>query len=65
MIGGDDDAGRRAGFGDCFTAHDAWRLIVFLTVGYTVGEGTREGRSREPYWEAARTVNAATKPAKP
>jgi hypothetical protein len=41
MIGGDDDAGRGAGFGDYLTAHGAWRLIAFLTVGYMVARDSR------------------------
>ncbi len=51
LIGGDDDAGRGAGFGDYFTAHDAWRLIAFLTVGYMIARGLAKAGSREPYWE--------------
>lgn len=51
LIGAGDDAGRGAGFGDYFTAHDAWRLIAFLTVGYMIARGLAKSGSREPYWE--------------
>jgi hypothetical protein len=51
MIGADDNAGRGAGAGDYFTAHDAWRLIAFLTVGYMVARGLAKAGSRDPYWE--------------
>jgi hypothetical protein len=44
---GDDDAGRGAGFGDYLTAHGAWRLIAFLTVGYMVARGLAKAGSRE------------------
>jgi hypothetical protein len=51
LIGADDDAGRGDAFGDYFTAHDAWRLIAFLTIGYMIARGLAKSGSREPYWE--------------
>jgi hypothetical protein len=51
VIGADDNAGRGAEAGDYFTAHDAWRLIAFLTVGYMVARGLAKAGSRDPYWE--------------
>ena len=51
MIGADDNAGRGAGAGDYFNAHDAWRLIAFVTVGYMVARGLAKAGSRDPYWE--------------
>ena len=51
LIGADDDAGRGDNFGDYFTAHDAWRLIAFLTIGYMIARGLAKSGSREPYWE--------------
>jgi hypothetical protein len=51
MIGADDNAGRGAEAGDYFTAHDAWRLIAFLTIGYMIARGLAKAGSRDPYWE--------------
>ena len=51
LIGADDDAGRGDAFGGYFTAHDAWRLIAFLTIGYMIARGLAKSGSREPYWE--------------
>jgi hypothetical protein len=51
LIGADDDAGRGGNFGDYFTAHDAWRLIAFLTIGYMIARGLAKSGSRDPYWE--------------
>jgi hypothetical protein len=49
MIGADDNAGQGAGAGDYFTAHDAWRLIAFVTIGYMVSRGLAKSGSSEPY----------------
>ena len=51
LIGAGDDAGRGDSFGDYFNAHDAWRLIAFLTIGYMIARGLAKSGSREPYWE--------------
>jgi hypothetical protein len=51
VIGADDNAGRGANAGDYFDAHDAWRLIAFLTIGYMIARGLAKAGSRDPYWE--------------
>ncbi len=60
MIGADDDAGRGDAFGDYFTAHDAWRLIAFLTIGYMIARGLAKSGSREPYWEGGSNQERAS-----
>jgi hypothetical protein len=50
------DAGDGSGDADPFRAHEAWRLVTFLTIGYLVSRGLAKAGSREPYWATERDL---------